>query len=57
MTEPDAPRLESRSAPPAPRLRMSSRDLFRGQREIVILHGGHEYLLRITRADKLILTK
>jgi len=36
---------------------MSSRDLFRGQREIVILHGGHEYLLRITRADKLILTK
>ena len=52
-----APRPESRSASTAPRLRMFSRDLFRGQREIVILHGGNEYLLRITRADKLILTK
>lgn len=37
--------------------RLSSRELFRGQREIVILHAGHEYRLRITRADKLILTK
>ena len=57
MTEPEAPRPESRSVPAAARLRMASRDLFRGQREIVILHGGNEYLLRITRADKLILTK
>lgn len=57
MTEPAASRPESRSAPAVPRLRMSSRDLFRGQRELVILHGGNEYLLRITRADKLILTK
>ena len=37
--------------------RLSSRELFRGQREIVILRAGHEYRLRITRADKLILTK
>ena len=57
MTEPEASRSESRSASAASRLRLSSRDLFRGQREIVILHGGNEYLLRITRADKLILTK
>jgi hemin uptake protein HemP len=57
MTEPEAPRPASRSTPAAPRLRMSSRELFRGQREIVILHGGNEYLLRITRAEKLILTK
>ena len=38
-------------------VRVSSREILRGQREIVILHGGHEYRLRVTRADKLILTK
>jgi hemin uptake protein HemP len=38
-------------------VRVSSREIFRGEREIVILHGDHEYRLRITRADKLILTK
>jgi hemin uptake protein HemP len=57
MTEPEAARTASHSTPTAARLQMSSRDLFRGQREIVILHGRNEYLLRITRADKLILTK
>jgi hemin uptake protein HemP len=31
--------------------------LFQGRREIVIVHHGQEYRLRITRADKLILTK
>ncbi|MCL6640901.1 MAG: hemin uptake protein HemP, partial [Candidatus Rokubacteria bacterium] len=31
--------------------------LFRGRREVVILHQGQEYRLRITKADKLILTK
>jgi hemin uptake protein HemP len=56
VTEP-APALAEAGAPPAPRPRWSSRELFRDQREIVILHGGHEYRLRITRADKLILTK
>jgi len=34
-----------------------SGDLFRGRREIVIHHNGAEYRLRITAADKLILTK
>jgi hemin uptake protein HemP len=48
---------EPGSAVAASRVRMSSRDLFRGGREIVILHAGQEYLLRITRTDKLILTK
>jgi len=38
-------------------VRVSSREILRGQREIVILHGAHEYRLRVTRADKLILTK
>ena len=31
--------------------------LFQGRREIIIVHHGREYRLRITRADKLILTK
>jgi hemin uptake protein HemP len=31
--------------------------LFHGRREIVIVHHGQEYRLRITKADKLILTK
>ena len=56
MTEPDAARAEGNGARPS-RVRVSSREIFRGQREIVILHGDHEYRLRITRADKLILTK
>jgi hemin uptake protein HemP len=39
------------------RPRVTSADLFRGRREVVIIHGGHEYVLRITKSDKLILTK
>ncbi len=34
-----------------------SRDLFRGAREVFIEHAGQAYRLRITRQDKLILTK
>jgi hemin uptake protein HemP len=34
-----------------------SEQLFGGEREIIIKHGDEEYRLRITRADKLILTK
>ena len=37
--------------------RVGSSALFAGTREIVILHRGQEYRLRITKADKLILTK
>ena len=36
---------------------ISSTSLFHGRHEIVILHQGQEYRLRITKADKLILTK
>ena len=38
-------------------LRISSTELFKGHREIVIVHRDREYRLHITRADKLILTK
>jgi len=38
-------------------VRIVSTELFRGRREIVIVHRGQEYRLHITKADKLILTK
>jgi hemin uptake protein HemP len=57
VTEPEPLRPDLGGAPASSRLRLSSRDLFRGERQIVILHAGHEYLLRITRGNKLILTK
>jgi hemin uptake protein HemP len=37
--------------------RTSSRNLLEGSRELVIEHDGNEYHLRLTRNDKLILTK
>ena len=49
-----ARRTEQRNAqPPA----VSAELLFCGAKEIVIRHQGDEYRLRITRNDKLILTK
>ena len=51
----------TRSAPGGPAhpggSRLSSTALFGDAREIVILHRGQEYRLRITKTDKLILTK
>lgn len=37
--------------------RVDSQQLFEGQRELIIQHQGEAYRLRITRHDKLILTK
>jgi hemin uptake protein HemP len=37
--------------------RVESASLFQRGREVVIVHHGQEYRLRITRSDKLILTK
>ncbi|HLC43190.1 MAG TPA: hemin uptake protein HemP [Methylomirabilota bacterium] len=42
---------------PVVRPRVHSTALFREAREVVIVHRGQEYRLRITKADKLILTK
>lgn len=53
----------ARNPPPAPmraaddEVALSSRELLRGQREVVIRHGDQVYRLRHTRNDKLILTK
>ena len=38
-------------------IRVTSSDLYQGQREVVIVHRDQEYRLTITKADKLILTK
>ena len=45
--------IDSKSSPGA----VSAELLFRGAKEIVIRHQGDDYRLRITRNDKLILTK
>jgi hemin uptake protein HemP len=37
--------------------RVTSDELFRGAREVTILHDNEHYRLRITRLGKLILTK
>jgi hemin uptake protein HemP len=44
---------EGAEAPPP----ILSDNLLRGAREVIILHGGEAYRLRLTRNDKLILTK
>jgi hemin uptake protein HemP len=45
------------SAQPAQPLRLSSAELLQGQNTLEIDHGGQRYLLRVTRENKLILTK
>jgi hemin uptake protein HemP len=37
--------------------RISSTALFRHDREVVIVHRGREHRLRVSKAEKLILTK
>lgn len=51
--------LKSKPSPAsdAPVRRISSQALLHGERELVIQHQGSEYHLRLTRNDKLILTK
>lgn len=44
-------------AVPAPSIEVDSAGLLKGQRELLIRHGGECYRLRHTRNDKLILTK
>jgi hemin uptake protein HemP len=44
--------------PPGRQLtRIHLADLMHGAREVILLHEGEEYRLRITKARKLILTK
>lgn len=48
---------DTADAVPAGRKPCRSEDLFGRSNELVILHDGEEYRLRITRNNKLILTK
>jgi hemin uptake protein HemP len=57
MSAEDVRPLRPAGLGPTPVVRVSSSELFRGEREIVIVHHGQEYKLFITKADKLILTK
>ena len=41
----------------AQRRRIKTIDLMQGERELILLHEGEEYVLRITKTGKLILTK
>ena len=43
--------------PPSTLKRLDSKILFDGKRELIIVHQCDEYRLRITRQEKLILTK
>ena len=52
---PPAPTPPDRTATPPPTL--TSADILRGEREVMILHGGEAYRLRVTSKDRLILTK
>jgi hemin uptake protein HemP len=53
-----SPADAARHVEPATRLPIvRSEELFGIAREIIIKHGDEEYRLRITRAEKLILTK
>ena len=55
----DAPDVRAAASPPpiVRRAVVRTEDLFGTGREVIIKHGQEEYRLRITRADKLILTK
>lgn len=55
MTTDDTPQADSRPEP-QPRI-ISSGELLGRENELVISHKGETYRLRVTRNDKLILTK
>jgi len=59
MAQTPRPRHEPPAAPvpSMQRKRITTADLMQGAREIIVLHQGEEYLLRITKTGKLILTK
>ena len=54
--EPDAARLSQPGLQHGQRV-VESRDLFRGENEILISHDGAIYRMKITRQGKLILNK
>lgn len=57
MKNPEKPEAHDRQVHPAAPSILSSKDLLGERRELVILHEGEMYRLRITKNNKLILTK
>lgn len=51
------PPRQSPLSMPAPAPRMDSAELLKGASSVEIQHAGQRYLLRVTRENKLILTK
>ena len=51
------PAFDGLAVEPAAVLRVESASLFQRGREVIIVHRGQAYRLRITKSDKLILTK
>lgn len=48
---------ENAAPPPAPLRRINSRTLLGDEGKVIVDHNGQEYLLRETKAGKLLLTK
>ncbi|MEP6880603.1 MAG: hemin uptake protein HemP [Dokdonella sp.] len=55
--DPQSFRQSETRVTPESRVRIDSQHLLQGGRELFIAHAGKEYRLRLTRNDKLILTK
>lgn len=59
LRQPADPQPSASGSTPAKRAsirRVSSRELLAGDQEIIIVHAGREYRLRVTSNGKLILT-
>ncbi|MBC7697556.1 MAG: hemin uptake protein HemP [Bacteroidia bacterium] len=56
-TKPNTNKNDAKNGVIAAARSVTSEALFAGEREMVIQHAGHEYRLRLTAQDKLILTK
>lgn len=57
MTNPPATPQPSPAGNTPPRPRVESTEILRGNSAVEIEHAGQRYLLRVTRENKLILTK
>lgn len=56
-TPPKSPPCPTPATSPDSRPRLDSREILRGSSAVEIDHAGQRYLLRVTRENKLILTK
>jgi hemin uptake protein HemP len=56
-TPPKAPPVPPATDHTLARLRLGSQEILRGNSAVEIEHAGQHYLLRVTRENKLILTK